>query len=581
MNGMGYRKVDVGEKTLDEFPGLTAAELEAVNDMYDHYLFYKKSGSGRVVSSTCCHQHEYYVGTNKELVTPEDWQMLCMRHGESMLCPFCGRPVTVQNIGTARTCTGLKRFIPVVFLSTSADGGTVYAQCYWSLKDYNCNYAAEPRYAVTRVYRFRRGEALQWEERWASNDKTRMQLMARPFIASPFELDSDNRGGYRVLGIECLEHSFLRYTQYQRWEQHSSAEGLYKSLVRYLGLASLYPESVEMLMKADVVAPIKDYVFGRIKNSAVLRWGEKDPRKALGLSKVELREFLGTSKEMETLYILRAYRRAGMAISMDEATRAVSDLRSSCKRPRDTAAVCAAAGVKPDRLTRYLNQYTGGCHAGGYRSLSGILYHWWDNIDAAEKLGYDMKNRGVLMPRDLQESHDNATALLRRRIEDERAREEAERDKERRKQLRLAKKAYDKRLEALRARYAFAISGYSILLPESADEIIAEGKALEHCVAGYAERHMAGKVTILFLRRDDALDVPLVTIEMKGSNLMQMHGFRNDNTACESNPNKVAARVLYAKIIDPWLAWVAAGSKRDKQGQPVLPKARKDGKRVA
>lgn len=575
-----YGKKRPGASALDEFPGLTAEELETVNDSYDHYLFYEKDGHGRRVWTSCCHHKKEYIGPDMFLVTPEHRAVMAAKHGESLTCPFCGRRVTAKSIGKSRRCAGLRRYIPVVFLSTSEDGETVYIQAYWSMKDFNGNYAAEPLYMVTRVYRLRRGEYLQWQEGYGKGGWAMRPHKSR-FPLEPFVLNNDNPG-YRVVGGDCLDRSFLRYTRYQDWELHRRTDGgLHRSTVRFLALAAQYPESVEMLMKAGMLEPIEEYIDRNRKNNAVIHWGEKDPRRAFGLTAEELRAFLGRSKRLETLYVYRAFRRQGVRVSMADADAAAESLCCYRTRARDVAAVCAGAGVKPGKLARYLEQYTGGCHAGGYRRPRDIVGHWWDYIENAQKLGYDMRVPGVLMPRDLQEAHDNAAALARRQEEARLARERAERDAEERERLRLRKISFQKRIEKLRAKYEYSAGGYLIRVAESAEEIIAEGKALSHCVAGYAERYLDGALTIVFLRSASAPDKPLVTIEMDGGFLVQAHGYSNERKPCPENPEMQSPRKLYANFLDPWLAWVAAGSKRDKQGRPKLPGTRKKEAHVA
>lgn len=59
---------------------------------------------------------------------------------------------------------------------------------------------------------------------------------------------------------------------------------------------------------------------------------------------------------------------------------------------------------------------------------------------------------------------------------------------------------------------------------------------------------------------------------MNGNRLVQAHGYRNDRMKCPENPDCIPPRTLYAEIFDPWLAWVEAGSRRDKDGKPVVPK---------
>ena len=113
--------------------------------------------------------------------------------------------------------------------------------------------------------------------------------------------------------------------------------------------------------------------------------------------------------------------------------------------------------------------------------------------------------------------------------------------------------------------YAMEAAGYVIRVPETAAEIVAEGRALCHCVGGYAPRHMEGKVTILFLRSAEEPDKALCTIEMNGTRLVQIHGYRNELDG------GVSPQERYRDFLDLWLPWVETGSPRDQQGRPMLP----------
>ncbi len=70
---------------------------------------------------------------------------------------------------------------------------------------------------------------------------------------------------------------------------------------------------------------------------------------------------------------------------------------------------------------------------------------------------------------------------------------------------------------------------YSILMPGSAEEIIEEGRYLCHCVgtAGYIEAMAAKRCTILFLRNNDRIAKPLITIEERDGAIRQCYGFRD------------------------------------------------------
>ena len=189
---------------------------------------------------------------------------------------------------------------------------------------------------------------------------------------------------------------------------------------------------------------------------------------------------------------------------------------------------------------------------------------WWcDYIDAAEFLGYDLQNPVFLLPRDLKEHHDRATeaATAVREAQLESKNREKERE----------------RCRKLAARYTYTDGQYLIRPPVGAAEIVAEGKALKHCVGGYADRHINGRTTILFLRDRARTGRPLVTIEMNGNDIVQIHGWDDERSACKDNPKCESPRKLYEEFLDPWLAWLKAGSKRDKSGRPVLRKKRKTG----
>ena len=65
-------------------------------------------------------------------------------------------------------------------------------------------------------------------------------------------------------------------------------------------------------------------------------------------------------------------------------------------------------------------------------------------------------------------------------------------------------------------------------------EIIDEGKALCHCVGGYAERHAKGKLHIMFIRKADKPDVPFYTVEVDlFGKIVQVRGQRNCKTTPE------------------------------------------------
>ena len=70
----------------------------------------------------------------------------------------------------------------------------------------------------------------------------------------------------------------------------------------------------------------------------------------------------------------------------------------------------------------------------------------------------------------------------------------------------------------------FSDSEYCIVTPEDSSELIDEGISLHHCVGSYVDRVNAGKTSILFLRRVDAPDESLITIEYQDGSIKQVRG---------------------------------------------------------
>ena len=144
--------------------------------------------------------------------------------------------------------------------------------------------------------------------------------------------------------------------------------------------------------------------------------------------------------------------------------------------------------LSPMQLFRYLDgQY--------HCNVPGVYHAWSDYLDQAQILGKALNRRNVLLPPDLGRAHDEVSKEYR--IRAQRLRKEQQEREE------LALKAgYEELRKKLETKYAWASDGYVIRIPQDAEEIRREGRILQHCVAGYAERHMRGVVVILFLRKE-------------------------------------------------------------------------------
>lgn len=170
---------------------------------------------------------------------------------------------------------------------------------------------------------------------------------------------------------------------------------------------------------------------------------------------------------------------------------------------------CALHYSTPHKVVRYLVQQFAKGDPGNYRGRAGILSDYKDYLGFCEELQYDLKNEFVLFPKHLQNAHDQAQGRIKlHRVEPFDQQVAAQQDR-------------------LKKLYHFKKDGLVVVPPHSAQEIVAEGQRLHHCVGGYAERMAKGQCVILFLREEKHKTKPFYTVEVHGDRILQVRGAHN------------------------------------------------------
>ena len=359
------------------------------------------------------------------------------------------------------------------------------------------------------------------------------------------------RDGYDLIGLNEIKKSEFRYCRVPELIKKGCDP------LRLLTLCCFYPRQVEVLSKIGLSCAVSDYTEHGIKSYGAVQWDAERPQDFLGMSVQEAREIVAKGGSVDAVRTYRALRETKGA-SIEES---VAFERAFDGKTRKTIRAKAKRyGVTIGKLMRYLEAQRE--QRGGNTTLYNIGEEYKDYLNAAEGVGLDLHNHVFLMPKDLRRKHDEVTDAYSRLLAERRSQEE--------------ESAYKPRRDALEKRYAFSYGGMCIVVPSCANAIVQEGKTLHHCVGGYADRHIKGATTILFLRREDAPKKPLVTIEMDGNKIRQIHGWDDERTACKENPKRISCRVLYKAFLEVWQAWMDAGSKRNKDGTPKLPRKFKE-----
>lgn len=92
---------------------------------------------------------------------------------------------------------------------------------------------------------------------------------------------------------------------------------------------------------------------------------------------------------------------------------------------------------------------------------------------------------------------------------------------------------------------------YSIVVPERTSDIEHEADELKHCVRSYIPRVVDGKTLICFLRSNEDLDKPLITIEVKDNVVTQAYGLHDGKPSDE----QIAVMRKWAKKHKLTLQW--------------------------
>ena len=560
-------------------PPLLESELAEMNKKYRAFIF--RRSKTRELWTTCCGRYEvvpktefsdsvhkimaaeHHRETGRKVTDNSGWGMyqIIQRRGEKYQeeCPYCGEPVYVKELGRTGGRDNLVEWYRFAVIRWYR--GALWVRAYDTIKRYGETHLTDkPECKLEKVYRFKPGEALSVTKSWwsipdfdyvTSITEKPKELPLR--IYEPFSRNSAEGSHYTLVGLDEVEKSPLRYCCYKEYIKQ------YFSPMRFLVVCCIFPRQVEMLMKSGMSEAVRDLVEGRKWNAAAFKWEEENPLTAFDLDRSEMKKYLETDKSLDALAWYKQFRRKGIRCEVADIEAIITmnqfKVRSVIKHLKNW-------GIEPGAFAKYIRANTDAVNERRtkvYLTHRQMVEYWVDYIDAAVLLGYDLTNPLMRMPKELDKKHNKATkaagvviaAQIRQKAEEEAA------------EQRLT---HRQRTKKLQKRYEITLGDYLIRVPLDPLEIVEEGKKLKHCVGGYAERHFSGVLAILFLRSVKQPDVPLATIEMSGNTMKQIHGYNNDQN------KKVKPEALYAEFLSPWKKWVAGGSKRDKEGNPVLPK---------
>ena len=550
-----YAKLAGNLPKMEGFPSIDVLKVTAwANRLFKAYLFrsYKK-GEHWLGCSACGHSATF----PSRLTAGAEYEALTTPHNQHTRCPWCGRMAQIKETRYLQKRKLLKEYVPIMVLTEK--GGSLYGRGYWARKDYQGALLAKPLFMGTYAYYWGKHNV---SVAFIMDNGREVKTIAGPRYGPKNYLPKPHSTGSwcfsipepcYVYGAEELAKTHLRYIQSKKLMPVPGSMETYARLVDTLTLGTSYPVTTELLLKQGAEDLVWDMLHHIRKNATLINWAADSPRTVL--RNVSYREFSTAMANgyygVEILNIYIKFQKAGRPEKLEKIMRTFE----AAQYGRPLCEFALKYGLSIEKANNYAQRQlsTQNILTGTY-----ALQIWQDTIDMAASLGYNTADPAIFFPEQLVRTHDKYTAQLqeKKKLEDEL-------------KARQREKEAAARLEKWAKKYEVEAEGYRIILPRTEREITTEGATLRHCVGGYAVRHMAGRLTILFLRRAAEPEASLYTIEMQGNRLIQIHGYRNDL-------GREAPAKTMAWFIEPWLKWLAAGSPRDAQGRAKIKIHRKE-----
>lgn len=144
-------------------------------------------------------------------------------------------------------------------------------------------------------------------------------------------------------------------------------------------------------------------------------------------------------------------------------------------------------------------------------TMETLVITYVDYLHMCRRQAYDMKEKSVLFPKNCAAAHDREAERIQK-IND------AQKNK-----------AFGIAYASFARKAVLSNEELQIVCPKRANDLVAEGRALHHCVGSYIDRVAEGRCLIVFVRRIVEPKKPYVTVEVRDGKIAQIHGDHNSD----------------------------------------------------
>ena len=337
--------------------------------------------------------------------------------------------------------------------------------------------------------------------------------------------------GYRIYPKtkkEIAKTGMFKYVPEARGEIKSQYFGESFYMDYYIA-AARYPD-MEMILKAGLNDIARALVF---KFPINFNPRGKEIHDRLRINKNRLKPLVDAKGDRRALAIYQLERKLGKVWNEEELQ--IIRTMEDCEYSKNWQRVLKYAS--PIRIRNYMEKQKiyYGDHRDGYERRN-IRHEYYDYIEMREASGYDMSNDVILFPKDIRRRHNEMVLEREKEQLDKRV------DEVNAKYTQIGKK-----YNYLKKKYSYKSGEYLIRPAKNAGEIVMEGRLLHHCVGrdNYLSSHNTGRSFILFMRKINNPDDPLITIEIKENEIHQWYGEYDKKTTKEFKQKDISK---YLKI---------------------------------
>lgn len=512
----------------------TLEEEQEVASYFQQYILYRRNGKKIDGYCTGCKQ---YLELERYCRKPV--------HGDKWKCPNCDANITFYSGGKVPASRHRER---LNFMLFRAIDGELYMRALsvyqsftkntfdeWNgISDYDTDYTARENC----VYWCGEGAAVEWKSYDYWGGYLRLKECHEPHFGGEFCTDNS----YIVIGLDQIKDTCLKYNDYEKFIE-ICGETSYDScpLIVFLCMSTRYP-MLEKLMKSGFEYIVRDKI---LHGGVRLNYRGDTPQKVLRLNTAEVKALKGCNAAEYNDYL---YFRKNIRVS-GSFERKFAMFEQYAMIAPSVVEIANITGLSHEKVINYIERQTKGKKQKNYQFVND----WRDYLKQCTDLEYDLTDESISKPADFPKMHERLSKLHKVR-QDEIMREQF---------LKLAE---------MRREFEYVGEKYIVIQPESIDEIVAEGKALCHCVGGYAERHARGELSIMFLRKKDKPQKPYYTIEVsKDGKIVQCRGYRNNY----NNPKPESIKRFeeeYQKRLDKVMT---ERKKRERRKKPIIKKQEK------